>query len=159
MNIETTEQLFMFEVAKMLDTEELIAMSLGQMAEEVENRQLKAIFTRHHAETQQQIKNLEKLFSSYEMSPRRLKCFTADSLVTEYKQALRSAGSPEIKDLVTVLAAEKVEHHEIGVYRGLIALAEELGRPAFVQALKANLHQEQRMAKALDEFSTKLIPV
>ncbi len=159
MNIQNVEHLFMFEVAKMLDAEETIAKGLEIMSQEVENRELKAALQRHKIQTEQQIENLQKIFESYELAPHPLENRVAKALTRDYQVAAFSVESPELRDLVTCLAAQKVEHQEIASYRGLIKLAQEIEGGKFVDLLKANLHQEQKMAKAMEDLTEKIMPV
>jgi ferritin-like metal-binding protein YciE len=158
MRIQSIEQLFMFEVAKMLDAEHLILGRLQMMAREVDHSALKHALTRHQTQTEEQIKHLNKIFDAYGLEPQRIPSKTFHTLNMEYQDLLLSLGDPEFKELVTALTAEKVEHYEIAAYRGLLTLAQELGKPDFVDLIKINLGQEQRMAKAMEEFATKLIP-
>ncbi len=158
MQVETVEQFFVFEVAKMLQAEETIAMGLEQMVQQTESAGLKSVLNRHKNQTQQQIKNLMEIFEAYDMEPKRLDCPSAQGLAREYQQSILNIVDPEIKDLATALTAEKVEHQEIASYRALINLAEELGRNDFVALLKENLQQEQKMAKTVEEYAGKLVP-
>ncbi len=158
MHIENLEQLFMFEVARMLTAEEIIAFGLEQMILGVENPGLKTALSRHRNQTRGQIENLISIFEAYDLEPQRLDCPSAQGLAREYQQSVLNITDPEIKDLATALAAEKVEHLEIGSYRTLITLAEELGKREFVSLLKENLEQEQKMAKSIQDYSNRLIP-
>lgn len=158
MNIQSLEQLFMFGVAQMLDAENMIAFGLQQMSLTVGNRQLKAALARHEKQTQEQIENLTRIFEAYEMEPHRIECAAAEALTRDYKHAMGAIGNEEMIDVVTALAADKVEHFEIACYRGLLNLAEELGRVDFITLLKENLGQEQQMAKTLEEFARKFAP-
>jgi len=158
MRIQSIEQLFMFEVAKMLDAEHFVASGLQMMAREVGHNGLKNALVRHQAQTEEQIKHLNKIFEAYGLEPQRIPSKTFHTLNLEYQDLLLSLGEPEFKELATALAAEKAEHYEIAAYRGLLTLAQELGKPDFVDLLKINLGQKQRMAKAMEECAAKLIP-
>jgi ferritin-like metal-binding protein YciE len=148
----------MFEVAKMLDAEHLILGGLQIMARETENSMLRNAIMRHREQTKEQIENLNKIFEAYGLEPQRIPSKMFHCLHMEYQDTLLALGDPEFKDLVTAQAAEKVEHYEIAEYRGLVTLAQELGKPDFVDLLKINLGQEQRMAKSMEEFAAKLVP-
>jgi ferritin-like metal-binding protein YciE len=158
MRIQSIEQLFMYEVAKMLDAEHVILGGLQIMSREVTHTALRNALMRHQTQTEEQIQHLKKIFDAYGIEPHRIPNKTFHTLNLEYQDLLFALDDHLFKDLVTAQAAEKVEHSEIAMYRGLLTLAQELGKPDFVDLIKINLGQEQRMAKAMEEFATKLVP-
>lgn len=74
----------------------------------------------HIEQTRQHIRNLQRFFAELGQVPRRETNEAAKGLVGEAQEGIQEARSDALRDCVINAAVVKVEHFEIGSYRGLI---------------------------------------
>jgi ferritin-like metal-binding protein YciE len=110
----------------------------------------------HMAETQQQIANLEQVFSSIGEEPERQHCSGAEGIIEEGSKAMEEAGTNELRDTFIVGGATKAEHYEMVSYADLIEGAEMLKFKKAAKLLMENREQEVRTARKLERTSPRL---
>src|SRR4051794_16330351 len=118
MNIDNPQQLFSHDLARALSGEEIVGRGLQQMIQKTENPELKMALSSHETQTRQHIANLNEIFTIMGERPRMMECYSAEALAREYNECANSITSPELRDLATVMAAQKVEHLEMATYKG-----------------------------------------
>jgi ferritin-like metal-binding protein YciE len=108
----------------------------------------------HEVETDEQIKRLERCLERLGQSPSTVK-----NLATRTIGALQSAVHGMVSDEVIkdTLTGFTFEHFEIAAYRQLITMADTLGERDVADALRASLHEEQAMAKWIDEHMDETV--
>jgi ferritin-like metal-binding protein YciE len=123
-----------------------------------QNDQLKSLLQTHIQETQQQVKNLEQIFSTMGQQPQRINCDAAAGLIGDaLKLILLSAENPAIINLDIAAAQAKVESFEINCYRALIKGAEQMGNKQVMQLLQKNLQQEEQTAQKVEQQMPQLL--
>ncbi len=157
MPIKTTQEKFLHELGDILDAEDRFLKGQREMAEQATDTTLKKGLQTHIGETEQQIKNLEQVFSVLGEKPKKEKCDGAHGLVTEAQKSLAEAGTPELRDCLIGAAATKNEHYEIASYRGLIEGARLMGQDQIVELLQQNLQQEEKTAQLLESSAPELL--
>ncbi len=157
MPIKTTQEKFIHELGDILDAENRFLKGQQEMLEQVTDETLKSGLQTHIGETEQQIKNLEQVFSAIGEEPKTEKCDAAQGLVSEAKKSVSEAGTPELRDCLIGSSAAKNEHYEIASYRGLIEGARLMGQDQVVTLLQQNLQQEEKTAQLLESNAPKLL--
>ncbi|MBH8561084.1 ferritin-like domain-containing protein [Nostoc sp. CENA67] len=149
---------FLYKIGAIYDAE--IRFLEGQQLswQYSQHQQLKSLIETHIRETEQQIKNLEQVFSTLGQQPQRVNCDVAAGLISDgQKLVLLASDNPTIVDLALAGEQAKVEQLEIVTYRDLIKNAEVLGQNQVVQLLQQNLQQEEQTAQKLEQLKPQLI--
>ena len=156
--METARELFVHELADMLDGEQNLVEALSELAEQSENKELKKGFEQHQKQTEEQVARIEQIFEELGESPRSTECKGIRGLIEEQKSIEEEDPSPEILDVFNIGAAQKVESYEMRAYESLISLAEELGLRRAGQLLARTLKEEEQTLKKLQTLSRKIKP-
>ena len=69
----------------------------------------------------------------------------------------RARGGPHVLDCVIASAIVKVEHFEVGCYRGLVAAAKGMERDDLLEILLGNLEQEEETAAKVEAVMPDLL--
>ncbi|WP_017571462.1 ferritin-like domain-containing protein [Nocardiopsis halotolerans] len=107
-----------------------------------------ARITRHIEETRGQAETVKGCIESLGGSVSGVKSALAGMMGAVQGMANRPAGDTMVKNAITDYAAE---HFEIASYRALIDTAHELGEEQIALKLTSILHQEEDMARFLEE--------
>lgn len=157
--MQTAHELFLHELADILDAERKLVDALGEQAEEAENPQLQKAFSAHQAQTEKQVQRLEQVFENLGEQPQETECKGLAGLLEELETfKSEEEPSPDILDVFAVGAAAKVESYEICAYESLIQLARDMGHNKAVKLLQQNLKEEQQTLKKMQAFSKKIKP-
>jgi ferritin-like metal-binding protein YciE len=156
MPITNSREKFVHELADTYDAEHQFFEAMQKMHENASDEKLKAILEAHMAETQQQIANLEQVFSSIGEQPERQHCSGAEGIIEEGSKAMEEAGTDELRDTFIVGGATKAEHYEMVSYADLIEDAEMLKFKKAAKLLTENREQEVRAARKLERTSPRL---
>lgn len=156
--ITNLQDKFIYEVGAMYDAENRFLEAQQVMWQSCQNNQFKSLIETHIRETEQQIRNLEQVFSTLGQQPQRVTCDAAAGVISDaQKLMLLTADNPTILDLGLIAGQSKVEHFEIACYRGLIKGAEQMGQREVVQLLQQNLQQEEQTAQKLEQLLPQLL--
>ena len=142
--IESPQELFVHKLGAALTMEKTTLEMLEELQQEANDPKLRQNLQKHHRETQQQIQNLEQVFSAIGSQPNEQPCPTIDGLQKESKQMIKQVDE-ELVDAVILGGVVETEAHEISVYDGLIASAEPFGEEDIIALLQENLEQEQNV--------------
>ncbi|MBD2294587.1 ferritin-like domain-containing protein [Anabaena sphaerica FACHB-251] len=156
--ITSLQDKFIYEVGAMYDAENRFLEAQQVMWQSCQNDQLKSLIETHIRETEQQIRNLEQVFSTLGQQPQRVTCDAAAGVISDgQKLMLLAADNHTILDLGLAGGQSKVEHFEIACYRGLIKGAEQMGQKEVVQLLQQNLQQEEQTAQRIEQIIPQLL--
>jgi ferritin-like metal-binding protein YciE len=156
MPITNPREKFVHELADVYDAEHQFLEAMQKMHDNASDEKLKAMLEEHMAETQQQIENVEEVFSSIGEQPKRQHCSGAEGIIEEGSKAMQEAATDEIRDQLIVGGATKAEHYEMVGYADLIEGAEMLKLRKAVKLLTENRGQEVRTARKLERASLRL---
>jgi ferritin-like metal-binding protein YciE len=78
-------------------------------------------------------------------------------LVSEAQQVMQEAQDENLRDCAINAAVIKVEHFEMGSYRGLVTAAQQMGQDEIVNLLQQNLQQEEQTAQIAEESAPELL--
>jgi ferritin-like metal-binding protein YciE len=147
-------ELFTHKLGAALTMEQTVLQMLQKLEQTAKDPELKEQFSHHRDETEQQIANLQQVFSALGEQAETQPCPTIDGLKEESEEMI-SQTSDELIDAVLLGGAAETEHHEIAVYEGLIAHADEMGHDDVVALLTENLEQEQHTLKEVEKATKK----
>jgi ferritin-like metal-binding protein YciE len=111
----------------------------------------------HIVQTEQQIRNLEQVFSLFDRAAERTPLESPRALVADGEHLCHlMSGDPAIHDGAIAAALAKVEAYEVACYRGLLARVEPLGRDEVIGLLRANLDEEEQIAQLAVNYAATL---
>jgi ferritin-like metal-binding protein YciE len=158
--ITDPKQLFVHNLGSTLTMEQTIVSMLKELSGRANDTELKQQLSHHREETEQQITNLNQIFTALGSQPQTQPCPAIDGLEQEGKAVLQQT-APQLHDAVILSGCAEVEHHEIAVYDGLITMAEQLDHDDVVALLEENLEQEEHtlkeVEKAFEEQAKQLV--
>jgi ferritin-like metal-binding protein YciE len=158
MAISNVQGLFVYELCGIYDAEHRFLNGQVKMVHKATDYELQKSIENHIMQTRQHIENLEQLFRELGEEPRRETNEAAQGLVSEAEQGIGEAQSDTLRDCLIDAAVVKVEHFEIGSYRGLLPGARLLmGQAAAVDLLEANLRQEEETAQIAEQSAETLL--
>ncbi len=158
MKIDSPEDLFHHDLKDLYDAEHQIEEALGKMEKAAKSQDLKKAFREHRAQTQGQIKRLEKVFEEFGKKPSRKRCEGVSGLIEEGEEVINEIENPEVRDSALITAAQKVEHYEMAGYGSARSSAQLLGLRESPGLLQETLDEEGETDKKLIALAEKLNP-
>ena len=146
--------LFVDQLRDILWAEKELVKALPKMAKAAVDPKLSEAFTKHLAETKNQVVRLGKVFEGLGLSPRAKKCPAMEGLLKEGDELAEDYADSSALDAALITAAQKVEHYEIASYGTMRAFAERLGYTDAVKLLTATLEEEGNADHALTAIAT-----
>ena len=158
MPIVDTRELLLHELRELYDAEHRFLEGQVQMVHRAADPELQRSIEDHIYQTRRHIQNLEQFFGELDQEPRRETNEGAKGLVSEARQGLEGARSDALRDCAINAAIIKVEHLEIGSYRGLLTGARlMMGQSVAVDdLLQTNLRQEEETARTAEQSAEEL---
>ena len=131
---------------------------LLKMCKASTTEQLSAAFNKHYNEGDQQIAELETIFSLLSEKPEAKKCDAMAGLLKEAESIISDTKRNSfVRDAGLILAAQKVEHYEIATYGTLCALAEYLPEKKVRKMLEKILAGEKKTDVALTKLAEQYV--
>ena len=146
--------LFVDQLRDILWAEKELVKALPKMAKAAVDPKLREAFTKHLAETKNQVVRLGKVFEGLGLAPRAKKCPAMEGLLKEADELAEDYADSSALDAALITAAQKVEHYEIASYGTMRAFAERLGYTDAVNLLSATLEEEGNADHALTAIAT-----
>lgn len=153
-DIKSMSELFLHGVQDMYYAEQQIVKALPKLIEKAKDTQLKTGLEKHLRETQDQVKQLEKVFEMQDESPKGTKCPAMDGILREGDELMNEV-EDDVLDAALIGAAQAVEHYEISRYGTLVTWARELGRNNVARVLNQILDQEKATDKKLTALAER----
>jgi ferritin-like metal-binding protein YciE len=150
--MDSLRELYVEELKDLWSAENQILKGLPRMIKAASHPQLKRAFTKHEAQTRQQVKRLERICKDLGESPRGKKCVGMEGLIQEAKELLSDKPEPNVLDAGLISAAQHVEHYEMAGYGTVRTWAKLLGYEDHVTLLQQTLDEE----KATDQLLTDI---
>ncbi|WP_026896866.1 YciE/YciF ferroxidase family protein [Daejeonella oryzae] len=149
---------FIDELKDIYWAEKHLAKALPKMQKAATSPELVAAFEKHTKETQMHIETLEQVFELLEEKPTAKKCDAMEGLLKEADSIIEDTDKGTmIRDAALILAAQKVEHYEIGTYGTLRTFAENMGHTSVVDLLQQTLDNEKATDVALTVIAEDFI--
>ncbi len=159
MPIADTRELLLYELRELYDAEHRFLEGQVQMVHRATDPELQRSIEDHIYQSRRHIQNLEQFFGELGQESRRGTNEAAKGLVSDARQGLEEARSDALRDCAINATIIKVEHLEMGSYRGLITRARlMMGHSVAVDdLLRTNLRQEEETARAAEQSAGELL--
>lgn len=160
-NEQTDSELYEFLVDELKDiywAEQHLVEALPKMEKAATSNQLKEAFRLHTEETKTHVDTLERVFEALGEEAAAKKCEAMAGLLAEAETIMgdTEAGTM-VRDAGLILAAQKVEHYEIGTYGTLRTFAKHLGHEDVQQLLQQTLDNEKETDQALTKIAETFV--
>jgi ferritin-like metal-binding protein YciE len=137
------------ELNDLLSAEHQLIEALPQMQQKASQRQLKAAFRSHLAETRGQARRVQQALKMLGEQPSEKTCEAMEGLLTEGQELMESSDAGALRDAMMITAAQKVEHYEIATYGTVQTYAQILGEKGVARLLAQTLKEEKAADKKL----------
>ena len=154
---DTLNGLFEEEIRDLYDAEKQLVKALPKMAEAAMSEELRSGFEEHLEATKGHVSRLEAVFQSIEVKPKGKTCEAMKGLVAEGQQAVEKHAESQLRDILLIGAAKRVEHYEIAAYQTAIKLAESLGNDTASELLRETMSEEEETDEKLDAMCDALL--
>jgi ferritin-like metal-binding protein YciE len=155
--IETANDLFEEEIRDVYDAEKQLVKALPKMAKAASSEDLRRGFEEHLEQTKGHVQRLEQVFQSIDAKPRGKTCQGMKGLVEEGQQAIEENDKGEMRDVLIIGAAKRVEHYEMAAYQSLIMIAESMQNDTAVELLRETLSEEEETDQKLGGMCEELL--
>ena len=152
--MDTLRELLIDELSDLYSAEKQLLKALPKMAKAANSAELRTAFEDHLAETEGQVARLDQIFSELGEKPKRKKCKAMEGLIEEGAEVIETKGTPEVKDVALIGAAQRVEHYEMAAYGTTRAIAETLSLDNVAALLQETLDEEGQADKKLNDLAT-----
>ena len=140
------------QLKDLYSAETQITKALPKLAKAATSPDLKKGFLLHLEQTKGHVERIKKACNELDIKPAGKKCLATAGLVEEGKEAIEENATPEMKDVMLIGAARRVEHYEMAAYTAACDIAKTLGLTSVVKLLSATLSEEtstdEKLAKA-----------
>ncbi len=148
---EGLKELFTAMLKDIYYAEKQILKSLPKMAKAAKTDELKQGFEQHREETAGQIERLEQVFAAIGQKAKGEQCEAIQGILEEGKEVMEDFKGKPALDIGLCGAGKAVEHYEIARYSSLRTLAQHLGMKDVAKLIEANLAEEMKTDKLLDQ--------
>lgn len=155
MTAKNLQELMIEELKDIYDAEHQITEALPKMAKAATSTQLKQGFETHLKETENQIKQVEKVFEMLGEKPKRKECVAMKGLIKEGQEHIKELKG-EVLDAALIVSAQKVEHYEMAAYGSVRTYARLMGQSECANILQTILDQEGATDEKLTGVAQKL---
>jgi len=157
MPINNAQELFVHNLSEIYDAEHQFIEGQQEMAQQASDQDLKSAIEEHIGQTEQHARNLEGVFEHLGQQPQRATNEVAQGLVSSAQQLMQQTQDENLRDCAINAAVIKVEHFEMGSYRGLVTAAQQMGQDEIVDLLQQNLQQEEQTAQTAEQSAPQLL--
>jgi ferritin-like metal-binding protein YciE len=141
------------ELNDLVSAEQQLIEALPQMAQRAADRQLRAAFKSHLAETRQHEKRVKQALKQLGEKAAGKTCEAMKGLLEEGQELMDGADEGALRDAMMITAAQKVEHYEIATYGTVRTYASLLGEKSVARLLEQTLKQEKAADKKLTSIA------
>lgn len=150
--------LFVTELKNIYYAERQAVDALGDQADAATTDEVRNAFLQHQEESRGQVMRLEQVFQSIGMSPEEGSCAAIDGLADDAETVISNTESDSLtRDAGLIIAAQKVEHHEIAAYGSAVTLARVMGHTEAARLLEQTLEEEKNTDRKLTQLAESFI--
>lgn len=140
---EKLKELFVDGLKDIYWAEKHLTKALPKMAKAATSDDLKNAFEMHLTETEGHVTKVEQVFELVGQKAQAKHCPAMEGLVKEGEEVIESTEKGTfVRDCGLIMAAQKVEHYEIGSYGSLRSVARILGYYDAAEVLQSILDEE-----------------
>ena len=152
--------LYLQKLQLLLDAEQQGLQAMPQLAQRVQNPELREALETHRRQTEQQVQRLQQLVQSrgqaIESTPTN-GCVSMRALIEEAQTILPNIQDADTIDAFIIGAQQAVEHHEIAAYGTARTWAETLGFDEDADLLQQTLDEEGEADELLTEIAERSV--
>jgi ferritin-like metal-binding protein YciE len=152
----TVKGLFEEEIRDLYDAEKQLLKALPKMAKAARSEELRSGFEEHLEATKGHVSRLELVFEAIGAKPKGKSCEAMKGLVAEGQEAIDSPEN-ELRDILLIGAAKRVEHYEMAAYQTAIKLADAMANETATELLRETLFEEEETDQKLDMICDQLL--
>lgn len=141
---------FLSNLQNMYFVELSLLKTLSDLVKKSKSEEPKMLFEEHKKQTEEHVKRLEAIFDMQGKKPKKMKSPGLKGLEEERKAMLKQAPK-ELKDLVNIGAAIKVERYEISNYETLAMLASQMEKNEEEKLLTQSMNEEEETLEKLQQ--------
>lgn len=155
---EGLKSLFVTELKDIYYAESQAVDALGDQADAATTDEVRNAFLQHQEESRQQIARLEQVFNSIGIDASEGSCDAIDGLADDAERMVSNTETDSLtRDAGLIIAAQKVEHHEIASYGSVVTLAQVLGYTEAARLLQQTLDEEKNTDRKLTQLAESFI--
>jgi ferritin-like metal-binding protein YciE len=155
---EGLKSLFIAELKDIYYAEGQAIDALEEQADAATTDEVRNAFLQHREESRNQRTRLERVFDSLGMAANEGSCDAIDGLTDDGRRVVSNTESGSLtRDAGLIMAAQKVEHHEIASYGSAVTLAKVLGYQEAAQLLQQTLDEEKATDRKLTQLAESFI--
>ncbi|GAB3558402.1 YciE/YciF ferroxidase family protein [Spirosoma fluminis] len=155
---EGLKSLFVTELKDIYYAERQAVDVLGVQADAATTDEVRNAFLQHQEESRNQIARLEQVFQSVGIDAEEGTCDAIDGLADDGERVVANTESNSLtRDAGLIMAAQKVEHHEIASYGSVVTLARVLGYSEAASLLEQTLQEEKNTDRKLTQLAESFI--
>ena len=145
------------ELNDLLSAEQQLIEALPQMQEKASDRQLKAAFRSHLAQTRGHEKRVAQALKQLGEEADSTTCEAMEGLLEEGQELMDSADPGALLDAMLITAAQKVEHYQIATYRTVRTYARVICERGVATLLEQTLKEEKAADKKLTSIAESAV--
>jgi ferritin-like metal-binding protein YciE len=150
--------LFVTELKNIYYAERQAVDALGTQADAATTDEVRNAFLQHQEESRGQIMRLEQVFQSLGIDAEEGSCAAIDGLADDAETIISATESDSLtRDAALIIAAQKVEHHEIASYGSVVTLARVMGHTEAARLLQQTLEEEKNTDRKLTQLAESFI--
>lgn len=149
MKLTSLSDLFIHQMRDLYNAEQQLLKAMPGMLEKASHKDLTAALKEHMAETENQVKRLEKCFEILGESAKGEKCKAMEGIIKEAKEFMEHDADKEVMDAGLIACAQRLEHYEIAGYGTACTYAKFLGHNEVLNLLQEILSEEKKADEKL----------
>ncbi len=150
--------LFVTELKNTYYAEKQAIDALGEQADAATTDEVRNAFLQHQDESRNQVARLEQVFQHIGIDAEEGSCDAIDGLADDARTVVSMTESDSLtRDAGLIIAAQKVEHHEIATYGSLVTLARVMGHSEAARLLEQTLEEEKNTDRKLTQLAESFI--
>jgi len=153
----TLDDVFEGNLKAMYNAEQQLIQAIPEMAKAADSEDLQEVLIQHLEQTKRQAERLEKIFIRLKLEKEdQHKCEAMEALINEGKKIIEKFEEGPVRDAALIIAAQKIEHHEIAAYGSLCELADVLDYYKVFDTLNRSLEEEKEADEVLTEVAQEI---
>ncbi len=155
--LNSLQDLYLEQLRDLYSAEHQIIEALPKMEKAATHPELQQAFRTHLAQSEEQVRRLERIFEGLGESPKGETCDGMKGLLKEGEKTMKTRADSDVLDAALIAAAQRVEHYEIAGYGCVKTYARLLGRTQDVQLLQQTEDEEGQTDKLLTALAERTI--
>ena len=160
MPARSLNDLYLQKLQLLLDAEQQGLQAMPQLAQRVQNPQLREALETHRRQTEQHVERLQRMVGSRGQGAENIPangCISMRALIEEAQTILPNIQDPDTIDAFIIGAQQAVEHHEIAAYGTARTWAQTLGFDEDADLLQQTLDEEGEADELLTQIAERSV--